>query len=165
MKPLSVQKMNFIAFLVCFALLLFALYLEIHMKLEPCPLCILQRVLIMLLGVLFLIGALLDFQYTSRRVYYFIIFLVAFLGVIIAARHVWLELSPPVEAAACGAGITYLFQMLPMTEALKLVFLGTGECAKISWRFLGLSIPAWTLLWFIIFALFSFWQGFKKNDY
>lgn len=166
MKLPSVRRVNLVAFLVCCALIAFALYLEVNLQLKPCPLCITQRVIVMVLGLLFLFGALLNFQYKSygRRIFHIIIAIVSLLGVVVAGRHIWLEMLPPGQVPTCGAGITYLLQMLPLTQALKLLFMGSGECGKVTWRFLGLSISMWTCLCFIGFTLLSLWQGFRRES-
>lgn len=163
MQLLTLRKLNFLAFLGCCGLIAFALILEIFVKLEPCPLCITQRVIIIALGILFLIGSLVNFHRTGQCIYHLFIFLIAVLGIIVAGRHVWLTTLPPGSVPPCGPGITYLFQMLPLNQAMQTMFLGGAECSKVTWRFLTLSIPEWTLICFILFALFALWQGFRKN--
>ncbi len=159
---MSVRKLNFLAFLICCALIVFALILETYFKQQPCPLCITQRVVIIVLGILFLIGSLINFQRTGRSIYHLIIFLISLLGIVLASRHVWLTTLPPGATPPCGPGITYLFQMLPLNQALRTMFIGGAECGTVTWRFLELSIPEWTLIWFIVFALFSLWQAFRR---
>jgi protein dithiol:quinone oxidoreductase len=162
MRLLTIRKLNLLAFIICCALIAFALILEVYAKQQPCPLCITQRVIIIVLGILFLFGSLINFQKTGRVIYHLIIFLIAVLGAVIAARHVWLTTLPPDAVPPCGPGITYLFQMLPLNEALKTMFIGGAECGKVTWRLLGLNIPEWTLIWFIFFALFALWQSFRN---
>jgi disulfide bond formation protein DsbB len=165
MKLPSLRQVNLLAFLVCSASILFALWLEVYMKLLPCPLCVIQRVIIIVLGLLFLGGALPKFQSKiSQRVYHLIIFLMAALGICVATRHVFLELFPPVQAPSCGAGLGYMLQILPPIQVLQLVLQGTAECTKVAGRFLGLSIPAWTLLFFIFLAGLALWQSFRKDE-
>lgn len=164
MKLPSVRTIDFFAFLACCILIASALFLEVYFKLVPCSLCIVQRIIIMLLGLLFLLGALVHWHAKKGQIiYHSIIFLVAVLGIVVAARHVWLEMLPPGAAPPCAPNLTYLLQMLPLTQALQLVFLGSNDCAKVSWRFLGLSLPTWTLFCFVFFALLALWQGWRKR--
>jgi disulfide bond formation protein DsbB len=162
MQLLTTRKLNFLAFLACCGLIGFALVLQVFVKLDPCPLCITQRVIFLVLGLMFLMGSIINFQNIGRRVYHVFVFLIALLGVLIAGRHVWLTTLPPDQVPPCGPGVTYLFQMLPLNQALQTMFLGSGDCAKDTWRLFGLNIPEWTLICFVVFAVFALWQGFRK---
>jgi disulfide bond formation protein DsbB len=79
----------------------------------------------------------------------------------VAARHVWLQHLPAEEVPACGPGLSYVFEHFPLTETLKLLVSGTGECSKIDWTLLGLSIPSWTLIAFLLLAGWSVWNGLR----
>lgn len=139
----------------CLVLLGVALYFQYVMGLEPCPLCIFQRVFVVVLGAIMLAAALHNPRAAGRRVYGALMLVFAALGIVVAGRHVWLQSLPADQVPACGPGLEYLLQTFPLTRALELIFKGSGECAEIQWTFLGLSIPAWTLLVFIGLALFS----------
>ncbi len=159
----STRAVDLFAFFICCGLVMFSFYLEVYVGLALCPLCVIQRVLILLLGLLFLFGSLIDFRKTGRRVYHFIIFLVAVLGVIVAGRHVWLTSLPQGQAPPCGAGISYMLQVLPVNKVIEIIFQGSGDCDKITWTFLNLSIPNCALIFFIFFALLALWQVAKKE--
>lgn len=159
----SLRLVDFLAFLLCIALLAFCLYLEIALGLEPCPLCVLQRMLFIALGVLFLVGACIRWGRNGQVIYHSIIVLVALLGFILAARQVWIQHLPPWKVPSCGANFNYLFQVLPFHKALMVVFQGTGSCAKVTWSFLGCSIPGWSLTFFAIFILIGIWQVLRKR--
>lgn len=163
MKLPSIRTVDLLAFLLCGLLIAFALFLQIHLKLQPCSLCIVQRIIIIGLGILTLLGAMLHLENRGRCIYHLFIALLAVVGIAVAARHVWLEHLPPDQVPACGPGITYLFQMLPLTQALQTVFLGSGDCAKVTWRLLGFSIPEWTLVFFLFFALLELWQAWRRT--
>lgn len=139
----------------CLVLLGVALYFQYVMGLEPCPLCIFQRVFVVVLGAIMLVAALHNPRAAGRRVYGVLMLVFAALGIVVAGRHVWLQSLPADQVPACGPGLEYLLQTFPLTRALELIFKGSGECAEIQWTFLGLSIPAWTLLVFIGLGLFS----------
>lgn len=141
------------AFLVCVALMATALTMQHIMNLEPCPLCVFQRVFVIVLGIVALIAALQDPGLTGRRVYGVLIVVFGVLGMIVAGRHVWLQNLPADRVPECGPGLEYMLEAFPLTEALSLVFRGSGECADVQWVFLGLSIPGWTLVIFTAFTI------------
>lgn len=141
----------------------FALYLEHVQGLEPCPLCVFQRVGLIGLGIISFIALLHNpVRNASKRVY-------ALLGTFsilwsagVAARHVWLQNLPPDKVPSCGPGLDYLVDVLPMKTVLQQVLSGSGECAVVDWTFLGQSLPVWSLVFFTILVVISFWQLFRK---
>jgi disulfide bond formation protein DsbB len=158
MKPndLLRQRSLFIgAFFVCVALMAAALTMQYALRLEPCPLCIIQRVLVIAFGGVVLVAALHDPQVIGRRVYGVLVVVLGVLGMVVAGRHVWLQNLPADQVPECGPGLDYLLEAFPLTEAMSLVFRGSGECAEVQWAFLGLTIPGWTLVVFAGFTIFG----------
>jgi disulfide bond formation protein DsbB len=153
LKSLTPRILCLIGFVVCIALLAGALYFQHGLYLEPCPLCIFQRVVFVAMGVVFFIGFLHNPRAVAFRVYSIIITLLALVGAGIATRHVWLQNLPPDQVPECGAGLDFMLEQNSLFRVVEMVFKGSGECAEVAWRFLGLSIPAWTLLIFIVFVL------------
>ena len=145
------------SFALCVLLMATALWLQHVEGLEPCPLCVLQRGAVIALGVLMLAGAIHDPATVGRRVYGVMIGIAAIAGAAVAGRHVWLQSLPPGQAPECGPGLEYMLGAFPLTEVIELVLRGSGECAEVHWTFLSLSIPEWTLLMFIAFAIFGLW--------
>ena len=143
------------AFLVCVVLMATALTMQHVMNLEPCPLCVFQRGFVIVLGIIALAAALQDPGVTGRRVYGVLIVVFGVLGLIVAGRHVWLQNLPADQVPECGPGLEYMLDAFPLTEALSLVFRGSGECADVQWVFLGLTIPGWTLVIFTGFTIFG----------
>jgi protein dithiol:quinone oxidoreductase len=139
---------NAFGFLACAALIAYALYAEHVLGLAPCPLCIFQRIAVIVLGVLFLIAAIHNPRAGGRKVYGSLIVLAALAGIGIAARHIWIQAQPPGTVAACGADLNYMLEILPLKEVISKVLTGSGECGQINWRMLGLSMP-----WWVAFAL------------
>ena len=135
--------------ILCAGLMLAALYLQHALDLEPCPLCIFQRIFVIALGLVMLVAAIHDPQALGRRVYGGLVLLIAGLGVVVAGRHVWLQHLPADRVPECGPGLEYMLDAFPLSETLALVFRGSGECAEVQWTFLGFSIPEWTLAIFI----------------
>ena len=130
----------------CAMLIAFALYLQYGLGLMPCNLCILQRGAVILLGVVFLLAALHDPKRVGARVYASLIALAASLGVLLSARHVWVQMQPAGSLPSCGADFYTLLDMLPVHEAIATVLRGGAECQANLWSLFGLSMPAWLLV-------------------
>ncbi|MGH8467757.1 MAG: disulfide bond formation protein B [Gammaproteobacteria bacterium] len=137
-------------FLLCGGSLGFGIYLEIVQGLEPCPLCMIQRLLFAGAGLLGLLAAVHAPARTGSRVYSAFIGLSALAGGGVAGRQVWLQRLPPDQVPQCGPGFDYLMDTYPMLEALAKILRGSGECAEIGWSFLSLSIAEWALGLFIV---------------
>ena len=155
-----------LAFLFCFFALLVAAYFQFIEELEPCPLCISQRIFILLVGLICLLASIHNPAKTGLKIYAVIGALFAVAGMMISGRHVWIQNLPADQVPSCGPGISYMFKNFPLSKTIEAMLSGTGECADILWTFLGLSIPAWTLLAFV--ALFAWnlliWlQKFSKK--
>lgn len=142
---------------VCAALMAYALYSQHILGLEPCPLCAIQRMAMLVTGLVFLLAFIHGPGQTGARVYALLVALTAGAGATVAARHVWLQNLPPEDVPACGPGLEYMLDVFPLSDALRMIFTGSGECAEVMWRFLGLTMPGWVLLSFaglIVAALF-----------
>ena len=141
-----------IGFVACFALVGLALWIQTRYSLEPCPLCISQRIVFMALGVAFLLAAIVN---KLPKIFAAIQVLTALGGAGVAIRHWWIQAHRESMVADCGVGFDYMFENFPLEKALKLVFRGTGDCAAIDWTFLGLTIPQMSLLAFVGFAAYA----------
>lgn len=148
-QPRSPRLINILGFLACLLGLMYALYAQYYLLLEPCPLCILQRVALAALGVVFIVAALHEPRAWGSRVYALLIVLAAGAGAGVAGRQVWLQSLPADQVPACGPGFDYLWETFPLLEVLGTVLRGSGECAKIDWTFLGFSMPVWTFVMFV----------------
>lgn len=156
-----------IGFISCFLMLATGAYFQFIKELEPCPLCISQRIAILMTGLVFLIGAIHGPGQLGIKIYAILAALFALAGAGISTRHVWLQHLPPDQVPECGPGLSYVFENFPLAETVKLMLNGTGECADVLWTFLGLSIPGWTLVAFISLASMSLLQIWnpKNNAY
>jgi protein dithiol:quinone oxidoreductase len=143
---MTARQGNLFGFLACVGLLAYAYYAQYVMHLEPCPLCIFQRVGVFALGVMFLIALLHDPVSWGRKVYAALILIVALVPIGIAARHLYIQGRPPDQVPSCGAPLAVMLNIFSFSEVLVKVLTGDGECAKITWRFLGLAMPAWVLI-------------------
>ena len=144
-----------LGFVVCAGLLGFALYLQYYEYEDPCPLCILQRIAFMALAAIFLVAALHGPGRTGTIVYCGMLLLVTGIGAAIAARHVWLQHLPRNQIPECGPGLEYMLRKFPLTQTLEKILAGSGECAEVGWKFLGLSIASWSLAWFVLLGAFA----------
>lgn len=152
---------NVIGFVACAGLIGYALYAQHVLGLEPCPLCILQRVAIAALGLVFGLAALHAPGPVGRRVYAGLLLVAATAGAGVAGRHVWLQNLPPERVPSCGPGLEYILEAFPLREALKMVLAGSGECASVEWRLLGLSMPAWVLIGAVLLGGFGVWNNWR----
>lgn len=142
----------------CVFLLSMGAYFQFGQGLEPCPLCISQRIAIFLTGLVFLIAAIHNPARTGINRYAIVGALTALGGASISTRHVWIQHLPPDQVPECKPALEYMLQNFPLIETVKLMLSGTGDCAKVDWTMLGFSMPAWTLVAFLMLATLSLVQ-------
>ena len=140
------RTLNLAGFLACVALLGFALYAQFQLGLEPCPLCIFQRIGVAFTGVCFLLAAVHHPRGNGRYAWAALICLGALATAGVAARHVYVQHLPPGSLPSCGAPLAILLKFTPVFTLIKKVLTGSGECGEVNWRFLGLAMPTWVLL-------------------
>lgn len=160
---MSQRTFFFAGFLGCLALIGIALYMQHVIGLEPCPLCILQRVAVMGMGAVLLFASLHNPAGWGRRVYAGLTSLVALFGLVTAGRNVWLQHLPADRVPDCGPGLDYMLEVFPLSRTLEMVFKGSGECAEVQWTFLGFSIPEWMLLVFGVYFLAGLYLSVAKS--
>jgi disulfide bond formation protein DsbB len=153
---------HLLGFLVCAGLLGYALYLEHVDGLEPCPLCMFQRLVILAMGAAFLAAALHGPRRKGAWIYSTVQMALGALGLGIALRHLWIQSLPPDQVPACGMGIGYMFETLPLLEVISRTLKGTGECAHVD-LVLGLSIPAWALILFVVLMAWAVLLAVKNR--
>lgn len=157
------RSLYLLVFVACALLLVIAFYMEHVMGLEPCPLCMLQRVAVLGVGLVALIAALHGpVSITANRLYAVLIALLALIGAGLAGRQLWLQSLPPDLVPACGPSVDYLLEAFPLMDVVMIALQGTGDCAKVSWMFLGLSIPGWTLIAFVTFIAVMLFLLFRR---
>ena len=153
-----------LGFLICAALLGFAVFMQLQMGLEPCPMCIFQRIAFAALGLLFLIGAVLGGGRSQRAIQGMLAFAAAAIGTGIAIRHVWVQIGPHDEMGSCGPPLSFLSQQMGPFEVFRTVLTGTADCGNIDWRFLGMSMPMWSAVWFVLLAIWALYAGFRARS-
>ncbi len=151
---MSSSRLFYLAlFLTSTMLLGYGYYLQFVDGLEPCPLCIFQRIAYFAVITIAFIGLLHGPKVIWLKIYDSLIALSAITGGAIAARQVWLQHLPPDKVPECGPGLDFMLEVFPLPETLKMVLSGSGECAEVDWTFLTLSIAEWSLLCFSVFTI------------
>lgn len=158
------RKISLIGLLLAISAMVFAVgYLQIIEYLEPCPLCILDRTVVIGLGLVFLVALVHNPARLGSRIYAVIAALLSMTGIAICARHIWLQNLPPDQVPECGAGFWYMLDSMPFTKFLDTILNGSGECADIKWQLFGFTIPELTMGLFIVFLLLSIALFFSNN--
>ena len=142
-------------FLFSSGLMGFGLYLQYVKHQDPCPLCMVQRVIFIAILVAFLIAATHGPKRLGERIYAVLVVLLSLSGVAVAARHIWLQHLPKDQVPACGPGLDYMLETMPMANVLKSLMHGSGECAEKGWTFLTLGIPEWSLLCYLALGVWA----------
>lgn len=155
------RVLNFVGALICAAMMGFALYAQHVLLLDPCPLCILQRIAVILLGLLFLFAALHNPGRSGGRIYSALMSLAAIAGASVAAWQVRLQHLPADEVPSCGPGFGYMVENFPLKDVLGMIFKGSGECAEVAWRFLGLSMPTWVVIALLGLGVAGVWNNLR----
>jgi disulfide bond formation protein DsbB len=147
---------NLAGFLACAGMLGFGYYLQFVVGLEPCPLCILQRIMLLATGIAFLAAAVHHpVRSPGAVIYAGVIALCAAIGAAIAARHTWIQHLPEDQRPACGPSLEFMLETFGPVKSLGRILRGSGECGKVDWTLLSFSIPEWTLAAFLVFAVWA----------
>ena len=155
---------NLLGFGACAGMLGYAFFSQFVLKLEPCPLCIFQRIGVLAMGLVFLAAFLHDPQTGGRRVYAALMALASGVTVAIAVRHLYIQSLPPGTVPACGASLKFMLKVRPLNEVLSRVLNGSGECAIVNWRFLGLTMPAWVLACAAAVGACGIWVNLRSTQ-
>lgn len=153
MLPISNRVISLLIFIACAGLLGTAYYFEYVLYMDPCPLCIMQRIAVLIVGLAGLLGFLLAHNQVARVVSPVLMGIGALLGISVAGRHAWIQSLPADQVPTCGPSLEYMVDTLPWAEVLTVMLRGNGNCADSHWSFIGLSMPQWMLVWFIGFIV------------
>lgn len=157
------RLLNILGVAVCAGLMGFALYAEHVLGLAACPLCVFQRIAVILLGLVLAAAALHNTSGAGRIVYAGLAGLVALGGAGVAGWHVRLQNLPPDKVPACGPDLAYMMDNFPLADVFTMVFTGSGECAEVSWSFLGLSMPGWVLVFMLGLGTAAVWNNLRTT--
>ncbi len=139
-----------------------ALYMEHVMQLEPCPLCIFQRVAVIATGLIAFVAAIHNPGIRGVKIYGGMVVAASVSGAALSSRQLYLQSLPEDQIPACGPGLDYLVDVFPMQEVIRMVLEGDGSCAEVVWTFLGLSIPGWTLVGFLGLIALGLFQVIRR---
>ena len=154
---------NLVGFAACAGLLAYAYYAQLVLHLEPCPLCIFQRLGVFAIGIVFLIAAAHDPVGWARRAYASLLVLAALGTVGVAVRHLYIQSLPEGSVPACGASLDFMLKVFSLSEVLVKVLTGSGECAKVTWEFLGLAMPGWVLIAALALGVYGLWINLRRQ--
>ncbi len=153
----SIRPSMLIGLLASLAMLVIALLFQYVLLIESCPLCSVQRVVVILLAVLFFIGFTHNPNTSfGKRIYSLLLIMTSSAGLIIASRHTWLQQLPKDKVPECGPGLEFWMSNLPVIDVIQKVFQGSEECSNVTWTFISLTIPEWSIIAFLAFLFFSF---------
>lgn len=141
-----------------------ALYLQYVEHQDPCPLCMVQRVIFIAISAVFVLAVLHGPKRTGERVYAALIVLLSLTGVGVASRHIWIQNLPKDQVPACGPGLDYMLDTMPLSNVLKELMHGSGECAAKGWTFLTLGIPEWSLLCYLALGVWAVLIAIRRKD-
>jgi disulfide bond formation protein DsbB len=160
---LTYRTINLLIVLAIAGLLATGYYMQYVMYLEPCMLCMSQRLCFMAAGIVALLALLHNPAGRGRTVYGVAGALAALGGAALASRQLWLQSLPEDRVPACGPGFDYVLETFPFLEAVQILIRGDGNCAKVDWTFLGLSIAGWSWIWFAGFVVVFIWQAWRRD--
>ncbi|MDP2806181.1 MAG: disulfide bond formation protein B [Gallionellaceae bacterium] len=140
-----------------------ALYLQYVLRQEPCPLCMVQRVIFIAIGIAFFVAALHNAKAIGRYFYSGLIVLLALTGGGVASRHIWIQHLPKDQVPGCGPGLDFMLKNFPMADVWQELMHGSGECAEKGWTLLTLGIPEWSLLGYLLLGTWAALVALRKT--
>ena len=158
---LTFKKINLLGALLSFLLVGLALTIQTQFNLEPCPLCVSQRIVFILIGLLFLVFSFLNPTRLIKFIHLVSLLVVNIAGIVFAIKHILIQGKWITVPAECGIDLDYMFENFPIREAFSLLFKGTGDCSEIDWLFLGFTLPQLALISYIMFSILTVYI-FKK---
>ena len=158
-----VRPVFFVQFAICAALLSYGYYLQYVEFLDPCPLCMVQRVCFFAIGGVALLATIHGSTGVMHKIYAALCGLFALSGAGVAGRQIWLQHSPDGHMLEFGAGLGTMLETLPLFDVIAKVLKGTGDCAVVQWTFLGLSIPEWAIVCFIGMLVANVYLFMRRN--
>jgi protein dithiol:quinone oxidoreductase len=160
---MTARQGNLLGFAACAGLLAYAYYAQVVLHLEPCPLCMFQRVGVLALGLLFLAAAAHDPVGWGRRVYAGLLGLAALATIGVALRHLYIQNLPEGSVPSCGASLEFMLKVFSLSEVLVKVLTGSGECAKVTWTFLKVAMPGWVLIAALALGVYALWINLRRQ--
>ena len=157
------RLLNLVGFLACAGLMSYALYAQHVLGLDPCPLCIFQRVGVIALGAVFLVAALHNPKGWGSYVYVALIGIASLATIGVSGRHLYVQAQPPGAIPSCGAPLDVMLQFTPLTKVIRKVLVGGGECQEVNWKFLGLAMPGWVLICAVVLGVLGVFANWRRQ--
>jgi protein dithiol:quinone oxidoreductase len=157
MKNLTTfSKVNLFGAILSFVMIGAALLIQLIYQLEPCPLCITQRIIFIVIGLIFVFFLFFKHNPLTRIIHLLMLGTVSIAGVIFSVRHIMIQEKWITVPAECGIDLDYMFENFPLTQAMNLLFKGTGDCSTIDWSFIGITLPQLALMGYLLFLTIAF---------
>ncbi len=159
----SYRILNLAQVFSCIVLMIIAIvYFENILKLEPCYLCMTQRVFVVAIGIICALAVVHNPRQLGQRVYAALSIIVVIMGIYFSGKQLWLQSLPEDKVPSCGVPVDYLFDYFSVTEAISMLLRGDGNCAEVQWQFIGISMPGWVMICFIGFGAIGLVQFLRK---
>jgi disulfide bond formation protein DsbB len=139
-----------------------AYYLQYAESLKPCALCILQRVAYYTIALVSLVVAIINPKQIWQKIFAAALSVISLSGLLITARQTWLQYFALTDTG-CGPNLNFMLQNFPLSQIVKTLFYGAGDCAAVTWRFVGLSMAEWSVLFFCGFLAVFLYLFFKRR--
>lgn len=157
------RLLNGLGFVVVVLLMAAAYYMQYVMGLEPCAMCMLQRFILVMVGLVLMVATIQNPASRGVGIYAIVTMVLSLAGLASAGRHVWLQHLPADQVPECAPPWDYLIDSFPLTDVIRTMLKGSGDCAVVTWRMLGMSIPEWMLLVFAGFTVLGVLQIVRRR--
>jgi len=158
---LTFKRINLFGSFLAFILVVVAVAIQTQFNLEPCPLCVSQRIVFIVIGFLFFLFSFLKPNQLIKFIHVLTLLTANIVGIVFAIRHIMIQSKWITVPAECGIDLDYMFENFPLTEAVNLLFKGTGDCSEIDWTFFGITLPQMALLGYIFFITYTIYIYLK----
>lgn len=154
---------SLLIFLICITVIGYALYLQLVINLLPCPFCIAQRIAYWLVGLTAIFAFIHNPRDLGRKIYYSFITVFSLSGLVLALHHSWIIRYP--EAFQCGISAEEEFlNGLSIANWWPSMFEANGDCADVKWEFMSLTIPNWSVIFFLLILITSVYMLFTSRN-
>ena len=138
-------------------------YFENSLKLEPCYLCMIQRGIIVVIGIICVLAVVHNPRRFGQRVYSSLSIIMVGMGIYFSGKQLWLQSLPESQVPSCGIPVDHLFDNFSITEVITMLLHGDGNCAEVQWQLMGLSMPGWVMVGFVGFVVLGALQFLRKS--
>jgi len=152
-----------INFIICVVLSGVAFFYNYVEGIRLCPLCSLQLICYYIIGMISLIAFFHIPEKAGRYTYAILLLIFTILGILFSSRQVWLQQTAHVKGMACAPSLLHMLANFPLSQAWQMTFSGNDACTLVNWQFIGFSMAAWSLFFFIILLITGLLLLFHAN--